>query len=289
MKHQTMYLSAALAAALTVGSIMGCGDAKTSQQVPAEQAPVEQTELSQDEILAELKDAYQKASSYKSVTVAQHLVSNPADGNGQIKEPTADNKTYEENIIYKFDASGEKVKTSAAVDVEGSTVQYVTDGDAGTCTMDGVVYGGEAAEFPATFSGGVDSYLKQAIGDLPKVIECADTASKEQAGDIATYRLALNVEKYSQTSDILKILWESDAPIKGADLAISFDKDARVSGMELTTDYGESISVKTLSFSDYDSTTVEALPKATKTAEDLQKALAAKRGGGKAADTEEAK
>ena len=89
-------------------------------------------------------------------------------------------------------------------------------------------------------------------------------------GDTASYQLTLDPRKYMDADEALLALEKSGNPIKNAQLTIYFDADGHIAGLKKHYEFPEAINDITDSLSDFDATTVEAMPEATKTFEELE-------------------
>lgn len=122
MKRTNTCFAVALSAALAMGMMAGCGNQSASpESAPAESAAesaAESTEAttdtasadaeqSQDEIIAELKAAIANPFAYKSVTINETV--NPLTKG---EEEAAGDEAVSSKGVYKFDASGDKLRTS---------------------------------------------------------------------------------------------------------------------------------------------------------------------------------
>ena len=133
------------------------------------------------EAIAELKDAIASRPAHKSVTLTEVV-------KGSTKTGASDGQsapdTIEPKIVYKFDASGEKLKTDMTGKIDDVTIRYCSEGDDAVCVTDGPVYSGTTEQFDLSHFAGVEAYLKDAVGDLNTIADCVDTVEKEQQGDL---------------------------------------------------------------------------------------------------------
>ena len=134
---------------------------------------------------------------------------------------------------------------------------------------DGPIYSGTTEQFDLDFANGVEAYVKNIVGDLNTLIDCTDKAEKRESNGLTVYTLNLNVKKYVESDETLKVLQEYD-PIKEAVVTITFDSDGTLGSIDLKTTFEKVISVKNLYFKDYNATTVGPMPEATNTFEEMQ-------------------
>lgn len=286
MKRTGLYVTAAIVAALSLGMMAGCSSqpASSANASSASASASAAAQKSQDEIIAELKDAVAKAPEYKSVTITEQdrswLNSHAeAAGSGSSaaasSESTAD-ETIEAKVVYKFDASGDTLKTSSAFEMQDIAMQYFTDGDKAVCVTDGPVYSGTPEQFGLTHAAGAEALIEGTIGDLESLINCTSSVTQVQADGVTTYELTLDPEKYIESDEILKMMADSNDPITEARITVGFDKDGRIVSMSNTSVFTTVTSVKTLDLSDYDSTVVDPMPEATRTYEEMEADMQAK-------------
>ena len=270
MKRITIFLTAALA----LCAMAGCGkqtDTQATTEAPAAEATAEQT---QDEIITELKDAVAAVPAYKSVTANEKIVSNYTGEAIEGEESGPD--TIESVAVYQFDASGDKLKTHMTATVSGNTLEYYSDGDDAVFVSDGPIYSGTIEQFGHSHFGGCDAYLNEIIGDLNKLIDCAASVAKEQQGDTTTYTLVLDPRKYIDSDEALKALEASGDPIQNAVIAIGFDSEGRIVQLNKKTAFPISDNDVSIALSDFDTTSIDPMPEATNTYEELEKDREAK-------------
>lgn len=292
MKRMTLVIVAALAAALAVFAIAGCSSqsassASTSGSTSASAA----SEQSQEEIIAELKGAIANAPAYKSVTItvgesstvtdkaeaaeddsSESAASSEAASSESAAADDADTEyeAIEAKTVYKFDASGETLKTSMVAEIEGITLQYFTDGDAAVFVSDGPVYSGTTEQFDLAHTNGVETFLVEEIGDLNTLVDCAAEAEKMESNGMTFYLLTLDPEKYIASDEILQIMADAGSPVKEASLTIGFEEDGSIASIDLATTYDDVKVWKGLMFSDYDNTAIDPMPEADKTYEEME-------------------
>ena len=271
MKRTTLIIVAALVAALAACALAGCGSQSASSSAAvsgsasasaaSESASASAAaEPSQEELVAELKDALANAPAYKSVTIDAE--------ESTITEVEDEGTTA--TTLYKFDASGEKLKTSAEIEIGGVKLAYYTDGDDAVCVTDGPVYSGTVEQFELSYAAGADVYLKDAIGDLGTLVDCAAQVEKMESNGITAYLMTLDPEKYIESDEALKLLAQYGSPVKEAFFTISFDEDGSIGSLDLAVAYEDSKKMTNLMLKDYDSTTVDPMPEATRTFEDME-------------------
>ena len=249
MKRTTLFIVAAIAAALAVGAMMGC----SSQQA------------SQDDLIAEYKDALANVPECESVTVA---VEDSATFPGEDE--------IVETSIYKFDASGDTLKTSIEVDASGVALKYYTDGDDAVFVSDGPVYSGTAEQFDLVSAQGFQAFLDDAVGDLNVLADCTTEIEKMESNGLTAYFLTLDPQKYTESDEALSMLAEYGTVVQEATFTVSFDEDGTIASVDQNITYEDSTKYKGLIFSDYGSTVVDPMPEADKTYEDMEADMEAK-------------
>lgn len=269
MKRTNIYLATALSAALALGGIVGCGKQAQDQAKEQKEEVQEQVQgQSQDALLDEFKDAALKTPAYKSVTVKQQSKSSYYGEKAKESGP----EELEENTVYKFDESGEYPRTSCEAEIADIKLKYVSNGNDVVCVTDKYNYSGTADQFMLEHPKGLEAYLKDTIGIPKDLVNSASEISKEAKGDETVWTLKLDPEKYMQTNEILQSIAKSEDPITEETVVITFDKDGNISAMSDKTVFkSEHSNERNLTFSDYDNTTVEEMPKADKTFEDFEK------------------
>ena len=287
MKRMAILATTLLAAALMAIALVGCGGQASSSASSASasgSASASASAQSQDEIIADLKDALANEPAYKSVTLtevtkATFKIEAEADESASSEaassesaaseEPSSDN-TIESTTVYKFDASGEKLKTDMTAEIEGITIRYCSDGDDAVCVTDGPVYSGTTEQFDESHFAGVEAYLEGAVGDLNTIVDCAATVEKEQQGDLAVYTLTLDPEKYMASDEILTMMKEYGDPVVSAVFTLGFDNEGHLASIHEVVEYNTSATDRTYTLSDFDSTVVDPMPAADKTFEEME-------------------
>ena len=271
MKRTTVYIVLALAAALAMGAMAGCGNQSASSSSAADSgsATAEQT---QEEIIAEFKDIIANKPTYKSVTVNELV-----KASYEAEDANEEDGTIEAATVYQFDASGDKLKTSMTGEVDGITVKYFSVGDDAVFVSDGPVYSGTTEQFDLSHFGGVEEYLTESLGDLNTIVECVDTAAKEQEGDVTVYTLTIDPEKFMAADEILTMLKEDGDAIVSEVYTFGVDQEGRiVSATEAREFEKKHRSDVEITLSEFDSTVIDPMPEADKTYEDLEADEAAK-------------
>ena len=217
------------------------------------------------ELIAELKDAIAGRPAHKSVTLTEEV-------KGSAKAAASD--TIEPKFVYKFDASGEKLRTDMEGEIGGTTFRYCSEGDAVVCVTGGTAYSGTAGQFGLAHFAGIEACLAEKIGDLDAIVECVAAAAKEQQGDLAVYALTLDPEKYMASDDILTAMKEGGNPVSSAAYEFGFDKEGNLVSSHGVIEYATVITDGTYTLSDFDATVVGPMPAADKTFEDLEAAMA---------------
>ena len=269
MKYTSAYIGLALAAALAMGLMAGC----SSQQAPSGQeagsaAASAVTGQAQDEIISELKDAIANIPAYESVTITEETATSfPDDAEAEGTAAPSDDLTS--TTVYRFDASGDALKTSLTAEIGDIKLEYFSDGDEAVCVTDGPVYSGTTEQFDLESFKGADAYLESTIGDLDTLVDCAATVEKTQTGATVAYRLTLDPDKYIASDEILTTMAESGDPVLGAAITIEFGEDGSIASIDKVVEYEKLVASWSLAFSDYDSTVIAAMPEADKTFEEM--------------------
>lgn len=314
MKPKSIYWVAAIAAALTLGMMAGCSGHATSQTSTSKESPSSTASLSasakasssgaldasaksQDELIANLKQSVANVPAYKSVTVTEKTMHWPnsgaiyADANSSASSapdksvssetPSADkdasqNDTIESVSFYKFDESGDRPKTSALFEFEDVKLQYYTDGDNAVCVTDGPVYSGTVEQFNLEHAAGINTYLKDTIGDLNSLIDCTTFVTQDVIDGVTGYELTLDPKKYIESDEILTLMADSGDPVKEAYVTVGFNADGRIVWMTKTDVFSDMTTSRLLDLTDFDSTVIEPAPAATKTYEEMEADMQAK-------------
>lgn len=264
MKRLATLISAALGIALATGTIMGCANqtAQLSQDtLDSSSSAVEQT---QEEILAELRNAVKNVPKQTSVTVTEEE-SSTYNGGESSSEETISSKT-----VYKFDSSGDQLRTSAEAKISDVEFKYYTEGDKAVFVSDGPVYSGTTEQFDLVFANGLQAYLEDSIGKLDVLIDCAKSVEKMQSNGLTFYTLMLDPKKYIESDEALGMLAEYGTLVKEAVITIGFEEDGNICSIDKKDAYEDSTAVTGLVFSDYNSTVIDPMPKATKTFEEME-------------------
>lgn len=216
-------------------------------------------------IIDELKDAIAGRPAYKSVTLTELV-------KGSTKTDAPD--TIEPKIVYKFDASGKKLRTDMTGEIGDTTFRYCSEGDAAVCVTGGSAYSGTTEQFGLAHFAGIEACLAEKIGDMNKIIECIATVTKEQQGELAVYALTLDPEKYIASDETLIAMKAGGNPVLSASFEFGFDKDGNLAFTHGVIEYTASITDGTYTLSGFDGTVVEPMPAANKTFADLEVEMA---------------
>ncbi|MDO4797977.1 MAG: hypothetical protein Q4A01_08155 [Coriobacteriales bacterium] len=276
MKQTSICFAAALTAVLAMGTMAGCGNQSTSPANVSAESSAESSQTttdaassdakqSQDEIIAELKEAAANPIPCKSVTVNETTTSVLKGDEAATADDEIASKT-----VYKFDANGDKLRTSMVSTIDNITLTYYSDGDDAVLVTDGPVYSGTTEQFDLPHFKGVESYLTDTFGDLRSIIDCVDTVTKEQQGDTTVYTLTVIPEKYIASDEILTMMAEYGDPLQSATFTFGFNKDGRIVSAEDKTEYTTVVSGRAVTLSDFDSTVVDPMPKADRTYEQME-------------------
>lgn len=304
MKRISLYITATIVAALAIVVLAGCSSqsaSSTSASAASSISASTTSAQSQDEIIAELKDALANAPAYKSVTVTESLEttfmvddeaaagdssasaassevssSASATSSAAADEPSAEPEVIEAKSVYKFDASGDKLKTCMTGEIGDYKIQYFSDGNDAVCVTDGPVYSGTTEQFGMTYAAGVDAYIANEVGDLNALIDCAASVEKMESNGLTFYMLTLDPKKYIASDEILTLMADSGTPVKEAFFTIGFEEDGSIASMDLAVTYEKSKNWRGLMFSDYDSTVIDPMPEANKTYEEMEEDMTMK-------------
>jgi hypothetical protein len=189
----------------------------------------------------------------------------------EIESMLADAAGFSESkTVYKFDASGDKLKTCATFEEDGAKAQYFTDGDAAVCVTDEGTYGGTVEQFELTQANGVDALIKDTFGDSSTIFDCATKVTQDTAEGYTTYEITLDPDKYTVADETIQFLIDPDSPLTEAVASYVVDADGHIVSMGATLAFTDSTIIKTMNFSGFDSTTVDPMPKADKTFEEME-------------------
>ena len=116
------------------------------------------------------------------------------------------------------------------------------------------------------------------MGDLSVLVDCASAVEKTENDGIVTYTLTLDPKKYTETNEAYKIMTANGDELVDVKLVLSFDKDGYIVKTCQTSEFSGGIkSTVELTLSDYDKTTVQDMPEATATYDqmnsDIQKKM----------------
>lgn len=266
---RTTALATALSVALMTGALVGCDGQAASSASGSETSTAEATSTDaatsvQDEVVAEFVSAAENAPAYTSVTVTAKEASifpgNEA-GNEESVESTA---------VYKYDLSGETTKTNVEMEAFGVKLTYYTEGDQAVFVSDGPSYSGTIQEFDLRYTAGPGALLDEVIGARDTLVNCAASMEKEQGDDRTFYTLHLDTAKFAASDEALSMLAEAGHPLEEATVTVGFGADGRLVSVERVLSYGTSKAVDSLALTDYDATTVDPLPAADKTFQELE-------------------
>lgn len=299
MKRTMVFTVAAFVAALAMGAMAGCGgqsgssagaqgssasaassaSASASETVSASAAAGQST----DELAAELKEAIANTPAFKSVTVTEEEGSadvggaEDASASAASSQAAAEPEIIKAETVYKFDASGDKLKTSAVTEIGGVKLQYLTEGDDAVLVTDGPVYSGTVEQFDIDHAKGFEAFLASDIGDLNTLVDCAAEVETTGTDGFIVYMVTLDPEKYIESDEFLTVLAESGDPVKEANLSIGFEEDGSIATIDLVVFYEKgNIAERHLELTDYDSTVVDPMPAADRTYEEMEADVQAK-------------
>lgn len=288
MKRVSVIIAAVLSVALMVFVMAGCSGqpaSSASASSSASSSASAASAQSQDEIIAELKAALANAPAYKSVTITEEMETTSTGDTGTSAESSSastssaaseESNTIKAATVYKFDMSGDKLKTSLEAELDDVKLQYFTDGDDAVIVTDGPVYSGTAEQFGLTHTGGVDAYLKGTIGDFDTLVNCVASAEKLESNGLTFYMLTLDPAKYIASDEILTLMADNGEAVKEALYTIGFEEDGSLATIDEAITYEGFKTWTGLTFSDYDSTVIDPMPKADKTYDEMEEDIAAK-------------
>ena len=271
----TTIIATALSAVLATGALAGCG---SQQAAPAEEPAATEatteatTEQTTEELVAEFKEAAAKAPTYQSVTITAEETTTLTG------EDANSDETIASKTVYKFDNSGEKLKTSADAEIADVKMTYYTDGDAAVLVTDEGVYSGTVEQFELNFADGVEAFLKESVGSADIFADCAADVEKTETNGLTFYTLTLDPQKYTASDESLQMLADYGSPIEEALVTIGFEEDGSLASLDRKLTYPQSTFVKNMSFSDYNATVVDPMPEATKTFEEMESDIETKLG-----------
>ena len=234
----------------------------------------EQTEAAfQAEAAADAADstASAEASASAEAAEASEASAEASEASAESSEASAEPESITSKSFYKFDESGDKVKTSVESELEGITLKYFTDGDDAVFVTDGPIYSGTTEQFGVSHAAGFKAYLTSTIGDLNTLADCASKVEKLDANGLAVYMVTLDPQKYIASDEVLGIMAEAGDPVTEALFTIAFDNDGSIGAIDLVVTYEQgSVSGKHLILRDYDNTTIDPMPEADRTYEDME-------------------
>ncbi len=289
MKRMVAGVKAALVVAMALMAFAGCsGNAASSASTQASGASsasassASSSAQSTSELAAELKAAIANAPAFKSVTVTVEsgavFVSKTAEESASSASSAEDpqSESLEGTTVYKFDASGDVIKTSAVAQFADTEFKSFTEGENAVFVADGSAYAGTAEQYNMTHAKGFEAFLLSTIGDLPTLVDCAAEIEKTQANGYTFYLVKLDPESYIASDEALKFMANEGDSVKEALLAVSFNEDGSFASIDLGINYEKDHAVSNhLVFSDYDNTVVDPMPAADKTFEDWRAEITA--------------
>ena len=306
MKRIAILAAAALVAALAAGMMAGCSSqpassasgsgsgsasASASASGSGSASASAASEQSQDAIIAELKDTLNNSPAFESVTVTEDSLATFIDSgeateadssasaasseaasseSAEAAEAANEPATIATRTVYKFDESGDKVRTSMTCEIDDLTLQYFTEGDNAVCVTDGPVYSGTVEQFDLPHAAGFKAYLKSATGDLNTIIDCVANVTKSQQDGMTVYELTLDPAKRIASDEVYQLLADYGDPILSESITIGFDGNNNLVWALEKREFQASTAEKNLMFSDFDSTVVDPMPEANKTYEEMQ-------------------
>ncbi|MBR3316426.1 MAG: hypothetical protein IKG21_01210 [Atopobiaceae bacterium] len=264
MKRVTVFFVLAISTVLVVCTMVGCASWQSPSESEAHAAKETHgvSEQSQGELIDELNQAILNVPQCKSLTVTEEMTSTfYEDGK---------NEDIKEVSIYKFDQSGDKIKTSVEVDSSGVKLAYYTDGDAAVFVTDGPVYAGTTEQFGLDHAKGLMPFLENSIGKPDVFLNCAASVEKTEGRGLVIYSLTLDPKKYIESDEALRTLAKYGSPVKEAYVTFGFEGDGRIVSIDKKLVYEKSTSVWNLVLSKHDKTVVSPMPEATSTYEQME-------------------
>ena len=290
MKRVSAIIVATLIATLAICVVAGCSGQSASSSA-AKQTP--------EEIIAELKGAIANQPEFKSVTLTEVSIStfkNAATTEGSASgeaatseaasskaasskaassesaaaEDPVDANAIKSKTVVKFDESGEALKTDAIYEIEDIKLEYYSDGDKAVCVTDGPAYSGTTDQFGLEHAAGAKAYLESATGDLNTIFDCVKTATKSQQDGMTVYELTLDPEKRIASDEAFQILADAGDPVQAESIILGFDDKGYLVWANEKREFKLSSLAKNLMLYDFDNTTVEPMPKADKTYEEME-------------------
>ena len=275
--------SSAPASSAAASSAAATSSASSTQAASSADAAFKYVEGTQEELIAMLKDAIAKMPAVKSVTVQEEeratlpVQIEYSSGSSASSESSASSSSAIEPTIldtvavYKFDETGDKVKSSMTSEVGGIKMSYYTEGDQAVLVSDGTAYSGTTEQFGVSHAGGFKEYITGEIGDLNMLADCAANIEVMTSSGLTFYVMDLDPQKYTKADEALGILAEIGDPLTESRLALGFDEDGTLASVDFTNTYEQGNSKEIhLMPKDYDSTTVDPMPTAEKTYEDME-------------------
>lgn len=291
------------AAALIAGTMVGCGgQASSSASASASAASSsaasasasaaassDAAEASTEEVVEQLKAAMEGAKNFQSVTVthqsgaefdlakiealvgadSESASSASASAEAASSEASEEAPSFTTETVYKFDFSGETVKSCSTTNLFDSLINAYVDGDRAVIDFDGDAYGGTIEEMGADDMTSFDGFLNTKLGDFDTIISCVDKAVVEKQGANTVYVITVDPAEYAKHDELAQSLAEAGIETELLGLCYEFDANGKlvsISRFEATT---LGTDEATLTFTDYDATVVDPAPETDKTYEDM--------------------
>lgn len=295
MKRISTCIAAACVAALIACALVGCsGQAASSASASASSASAApsasassasaSSEVQTTEVQpAEMKEVLANIPAVKSVTVTDEedatftfesgdsSASAASSGASASASSAAATETIATTTVYKFDATGDKLKTSMETELEGVKLQYFTEGDDAVFVTDGPIYAGTVEQFDLSHGKGFDAYIKDTVGDPNVLLDCASSIEKMEVQDLSIYILNLDPAKYIASDEVLGAIAQAGDPVTEARFSIGINGDGSIASVDLIVSYETNHTRGShLLFADYGSTTVDPMPAADRTYEDME-------------------
>ena len=294
------------AASSSASASAASASASASASATAPASPSAETQANAEETVAQLKEAMENAKDFKSVTIthnvgvevdasqltksesaqsasseaadsasAQSASSEAAESDESAESTdasdtaTAEDTSLNTTTVYKFDQSGDAVKSSSTSDFQGSTFKSYLDGDKATVEVGGNAFAGTVQEMSAHELTSIDELLKTKVGDFEAITSCVSAADVEKQGDNTVYALVIDADKYTETDEIEKALAKAGLKKEVFTVSYEFGADGKLLSVSVNTTTPIDTTQATLRFTDYDATVVDQAPETDKTYADM--------------------
>lgn len=235
------------------------------------------TTLTSEQAVDEIANLLVDSSGYKTVTITQTntvLPSNAtATGSSASAESSSSNaaalEPFEVQTVYKFDISGDNTKSNVSTSLDGDKIVYYLDGDNVVADYGGGnIYGGTVKEFSAENYVAPSKVIEAGAGELADLGTAIISATSDTINGDTAYTLAIDPEKFAKVDETFAVS-KQYLNVSAVGVTYLFGPDNVLKSITYadTSDIGDT--VRQIEFSDYDATTLESAPAATKTYQDL--------------------